>query len=79
MRQEPERCTGATRRDILRRIAAASLLAVPVGELVACSSGATGRSAGADPFGVRPDVPLEVVIFLGGYGDDYAQRGMRGR
>lgn len=68
-----------TRRAFLRRAATASLLATGGSLLTACAtagSGDTKDSGGAktaeNPFGVRPDAPLDVVIFKGGYGDEYA-------
>jgi len=72
---------GATRRDVLRRAAAAGLLVTPVaGLLGACATGggsggteqATGEKTAQNPLGVKEDAALEVVIFNGGYGDRYA-------
>lgn len=34
---------------------------------------ATGKKTAQNPFGVDPEAPLEVVIFNGGYGHEYAQ------
>jgi N-acetylglucosamine transport system substrate-binding protein len=74
---------GLDRRTMLRRAAAASLVAVPgLGLLDACatggSSGSTPTSGGGakdpnNPLGVDKKAPLEVVIFAGGYGDGYAK------
>jgi N-acetylglucosamine transport system substrate-binding protein len=74
---------GLDRRTMLRRAAAASLVAVPgLGLLDACATGGGGGSTptsggGAkskdNPLGVDPKAPLEVVIFAGGYGDGYAK------
>src|SRR5204863_5056002 len=69
------------RRTLLRRAAALGLLAVPgAGLLDACASGGSGgntTNGGAksdkNPFGVKDDAPLEVVIFNGGFGDQYAK------
>jgi N-acetylglucosamine transport system substrate-binding protein len=73
------------RRDILRRAAAASLLAVPAsGLLTGCALGggdddngngesAQGTKSEQNPLGVKEDAPLEVVIFNGGFGEDYAK------
>ena len=33
----------------------------------------TGAKTAENPLGVKDDAPLEVVIFKGGYGDDYAK------
>nr|WP_324612888.1 N-acetylglucosamine/diacetylchitobiose ABC transporter substrate-binding protein [Streptomyces sp. SBT349] len=64
----------------MRRSAAAGLLTIPaVGALSACASGGgdeeeaeRGESTDSNPFGVNPDTELEVVIFDGGFGDQYA-------
>ncbi|MEU8301412.1 N-acetylglucosamine/diacetylchitobiose ABC transporter substrate-binding protein [Micromonospora sp. NPDC048909] len=72
------------RRDILRRSAAAGLLATPAAGLLAgCATGGgdddgdTGSYKGTkserNPLGVKEDAPLEVVIFNGGFGEDYAK------
>src|SRR5947209_1339848 len=71
-----------SRRKVLQRAAAASLLAVPaVGLLDACATGGSstptnqstgGTKSAANPLGVDPKAPLEVVIFNGGYSDGYA-------
>lgn len=68
---------GVTRRALLGR---ASLLAIP--GLVGCATMGSGqRSEDEDrgeksltnPFGVPTASPLDVVIFKGGFGDDYAK------
>ncbi|HKT06160.1 MAG TPA: N-acetylglucosamine/diacetylchitobiose ABC transporter substrate-binding protein [Rugosimonospora sp.] len=77
----PDR-THLNRRGLLRASAAAGLLGLPAaGLLDACASGggnSTSSSGGgaktaSNPFGVKDDAPLEVVIFNGGFGDDYAK------
>jgi N-acetylglucosamine transport system substrate-binding protein len=62
-----------------RSILAAAALSLPVlsGCVTASSSSSDGKpAAGAksadNPLGVKADAPLEVVVFKGGYGDDYA-------
>ncbi|GLX02330.1 N-acetylglucosamine/diacetylchitobiose ABC transporter substrate-binding protein [Microtetraspora sp. NBRC 16547] len=78
-----------TRRELFRRAAVAALLAGPAGGLLsACAIGsgsdpgpgsqgtdATLRAAAGagNPLGVPPDKPLEIVIFKGGYSDEYAK------
>jgi N-acetylglucosamine transport system substrate-binding protein len=71
-----------SRRTVLKRAAAVSLLAVPAaGLLDACAGGGTsdnstagaGAKSDKNPFGVKDGDPLEVVIFNGGFGDDYAK------
>ncbi|MEV6368893.1 carbohydrate ABC transporter, N-acetylglucosamine/diacetylchitobiose-binding protein [Micromonospora sp. WP24] len=72
------------RRDILRRTAAAGLLATPAAGLLAgCATGGGGGDSDAEtykgtksdqnPLGVKEDAPLEVVIFNGGFGEEYAK------
>jgi N-acetylglucosamine transport system substrate-binding protein len=71
---------GLDRRQFLQRLAAAGLLAVPgAGVLSACATGGGGPSTAAqgdvsakNPLGVAADAGLDVVIFKGGYGDEYA-------
>ncbi|MFF3560549.1 N-acetylglucosamine/diacetylchitobiose ABC transporter substrate-binding protein [Streptomyces sp. NPDC002574] len=70
------------RRDLIKRAAAVSLLAAPsAGLLSACASSGGGSNAPEkgekskdNPFGVANDAALDVVIFKGGYGDDYAKQ-----
>ncbi len=75
--------TELSRRDVLRRAAAAGVLAGPAaGLLSACalgggddngSGGDQGSKSEQNPLGVKADAPLEVVIFDGGFGQDYAK------
>src|SRR5690349_3979982 len=74
------------RRDLVKRSAALGLVAVPsAGLLSACASSGGGSSSdnssteptatSADnPFGVDASKPLDVLIFKGGFGNDYAKR-----
>ena len=72
-----------TRRILLQRAMLASAAAAGSGSLLAgCASGGDDDAGSADgggektaenPFGVKADAPLDVVIFKGGYGDDYAK------
>src|SRR5262245_6476599 len=70
-----------TRRGLLRRAAAAGVLAAPAASLAsACALGggtsndqAKGAADAKNPLGVKEDAPLEVVIFSGGFGEDYAK------
>ncbi|HET8521977.1 MAG TPA: hypothetical protein VFL82_02015, partial [Thermomicrobiales bacterium] len=70
-----------SRRDVLRRAAALGLAAPAIG-LALQASDAMAQTPGAspatapgatNPLGVDPSAPLDVVIFKGGYGDDYAK------
>ena len=62
------------RRQILVRAAA---LGLSIPALVALATAASPRRAfaqdSANPLGVDPAAPLDVVIFKGGFGDDYAK------
>ncbi|MGW7408066.1 N-acetylglucosamine/diacetylchitobiose ABC transporter substrate-binding protein [Streptomyces sp. NPDC054833] len=73
---------GVGRRDLIKRSAALGLLTIPTaGFLSACASGGDSSNDGGDqgktsksnPFGVKKGGKLDVVIFKGGYGDDYAK------
>ncbi|WP_433360053.1 N-acetylglucosamine/diacetylchitobiose ABC transporter substrate-binding protein [Actinoplanes sp. CA-142083] len=77
MNLEPQLRPYPTRRTLLRTAAAA---AITVPTLAACvTSGKkeaaeikSGDKTADNPLGVKQDAPLEVVVFKGGYGDDYA-------
>jgi N-acetylglucosamine transport system substrate-binding protein len=72
------------RRDLVKRSAALGLVAIPsAGLLSACASSggstsstpttqAGGSADPKNPFGVKDSDPLDIVIFDGGYGHDYA-------
>lgn len=71
-----------TRRGVLQTAATAGLLAAAPAVLSACATGgggdsdsksAQGDKSDANPLGVKDDAPLEVVIFNGGFGEDYAK------
>ncbi|MGW3287752.1 N-acetylglucosamine/diacetylchitobiose ABC transporter substrate-binding protein [Streptomyces sp. NPDC001002] len=76
---------GVGRRDLIRRSAALGLIAVPtMSFLSACASGggdddsgdnndSQGKTSKTNPFGVKKGTKLDVVVFKGGYGDDYAK------
>lgn len=75
-----------SRRQMLRGIGLAAFLVVPgAGVLSACATSgggdtppapAPGPSADpANPFGVKADQAIEIVIFNGGLGDGYATKG----
>jgi N-acetylglucosamine transport system substrate-binding protein len=66
------------RRTVLGTAAAATL--APAGLLTGCALGseqeknqAEGDKNVKNPLGVKEDAPLEVVIFNGGFGEDYAK------
>ncbi|CAL9374360.1 Diacetylchitobiose binding protein NgcE [Streptomyces sp. enrichment culture] len=71
------------RRTLLTRTAAASLFGIPaLGALTSCASGGSGSGGNTNvervdptadnPLGAHPDGEIEVVIFDGGFGDQYA-------
>ncbi|MFK4088628.1 N-acetylglucosamine/diacetylchitobiose ABC transporter substrate-binding protein [Kribbella sp. NPDC020789] len=71
-----------SRRLFLQRAAVGTLLATGGSTLLAaCASGGGDSNTGGggadktaeNPFGVKAEDPLDVVIFKGGYGDDYAK------
>ncbi|MEV4636972.1 N-acetylglucosamine/diacetylchitobiose ABC transporter substrate-binding protein [Actinoplanes sp. NPDC049548] len=67
----------ATRRNLLLSAAALPLLSACVtsgGDDDDPAAGNTGAKSADNPLGVKADAPLEVVIFKGGYGDEYAKR-----
>ncbi|MFF5444160.1 N-acetylglucosamine/diacetylchitobiose ABC transporter substrate-binding protein [Streptomyces sp. NPDC012888] len=74
---------GLGRRDLIKRSAALGLITVPtMSFLSACASGGEDTSTkGPDkaavtkenPFGVAKGGKLDVVVFKGGFGDDYAK------
>lgn len=77
---------GVGRRDLIKRSAALGLISVPtMSFLSACASGGSddngsgnkdkgkGKTSKTNPFGVEKGGKLDVVVFKGGYGDDYAK------
>ncbi|MEU3456822.1 N-acetylglucosamine/diacetylchitobiose ABC transporter substrate-binding protein [Micromonospora sp. NPDC006766] len=77
----PENLGDLSRRTLLRRAAAAGLLAAPaVGLLSACagsepskSDDSGGTKSKDNPFGVKDGSAVKVVIFNGGLGDQWAK------
>ncbi|MEU5716746.1 N-acetylglucosamine/diacetylchitobiose ABC transporter substrate-binding protein [Streptomyces sp. NPDC020403] len=72
---------GLGRRDVIKRSAALGLIAVPtMSFLSACASGDSGTDdkvekgtkSAKNPLGVNETAGLEVVIFNGGFGEQYA-------
>ncbi|MER8043726.1 N-acetylglucosamine/diacetylchitobiose ABC transporter substrate-binding protein [Streptomyces sp. NPDC094032] len=75
---------GLGRRDLIKRSAALGLISVPtMSFLSACASGGgddtgndkkpAGEKTKDNPFGVAKGGKIDVVVFKGGYGDDYAK------
>ncbi|MFD0304193.1 N-acetylglucosamine/diacetylchitobiose ABC transporter substrate-binding protein [Streptomyces sp. NPDC059517] len=73
---------GVGRRDLIKRSAALGLITVPtMGFLSACASGDSGGDEKVDkgkktkenPLAVNETAPLEIVIFDGGFGTQYAE------
>ncbi|MFG2628500.1 N-acetylglucosamine/diacetylchitobiose ABC transporter substrate-binding protein [Streptomyces sp. NPDC048473] len=72
---------GLGRRDVIKRSAALGLITVPtMSFLSACASSDSGsdkkvekgKTSKTNPLGVNETAPLEVVIFDGGFGQQYA-------
>lgn len=64
---------GLSRRQLIQRAAVLGISA-PALTVAMTQLSATAMAQGADnPLGVDPKAPLDVVIFKGGYGDDYAK------
>ncbi|SCL15306.1 carbohydrate ABC transporter substrate-binding protein, CUT1 family (TC 3.A.1.1.-) [Micromonospora nigra] len=70
------------RRTLLRRAAAAGLLAVPAAGLLGACAGSepstsddtsSGQKSADNPFGLKDDSAVKVVIFNGGLGDAWAK------
>lgn len=69
-----------SRRQLIQRAAALAVLAGPAaGFLSACAGGGgsttaqSGAKSATNPLGVATDAPLDVVIFDGGFGQEYAK------
>jgi N-acetylglucosamine transport system substrate-binding protein len=79
MTVSPDSPSDLTRRTVLRRAAAAGLLATPAaGLLAACNKSDSGSGGGAEktkenPFGVEKGKALTAAFFNGGFGEDYAK------
>jgi N-acetylglucosamine transport system substrate-binding protein len=70
-----------TRRTVLAGAGALAATALTACATNAGTSGAEGRkgtASNSNPLGVASDAPLEVVVFKGGYGDQYAQQARDG-
>jgi N-acetylglucosamine transport system substrate-binding protein len=81
MSDNPDLRSDLTRRTLLRRAAAAGLLATPAASLLAACAGSEPskpETGGAEknkdnPFGVKDGSSVKVVIFNGGLGDQWAK------
>jgi N-acetylglucosamine transport system substrate-binding protein len=80
MTVSPDQPSDLTRRTVLRRAAAAGLLAAPAaGLLAACGdggdsdNGGTAEKTDANPFGAVNGKELTVAAFNGGFGEDYTK------
>ncbi|GAA2778045.1 N-acetylglucosamine/diacetylchitobiose ABC transporter substrate-binding protein [Crossiella cryophila] len=70
--------TNISRRDLLRAAAVLGMSAPLLGACVTgggpgAGPGQRGERSAGNPFGVKAGSPLEVVVFKGGYGDDYVK------
>ncbi|WP_037914164.1 N-acetylglucosamine/diacetylchitobiose ABC transporter substrate-binding protein [Actinacidiphila yeochonensis] len=76
--------TEFNRRDAVKRALAIGVVAIPSASLLsACASSGGGDSSSTpskaavskgNPFGVEANTELDVLIFKGGFGDDYAKQ-----
>jgi N-acetylglucosamine transport system substrate-binding protein len=66
--------THPTRRTLLAGASALALTACATNAGKTGDEGRKGTASNENPLGVASDAPLEVVIFKGGYGDQYAQQ-----
>lgn len=80
MTVSPDSPSDLTRRTMLRRAAAAGLLAAPAAGVLAACAGTetpagptTGEKTKQNPFGVDPKKNVDAVVFDGGFGQDYAK------
>ncbi|MET9952071.1 N-acetylglucosamine/diacetylchitobiose ABC transporter substrate-binding protein [Streptomyces sp. NPDC006339] len=74
---------GFGRRDLIKRSAALGLISVPTMSFLSACASSGGDSGGNDapkgektkdnPFGVAKGGKIDVVVFKGGYGDEYAK------
>jgi N-acetylglucosamine transport system substrate-binding protein len=75
MKPSPSVRTYPRRRSVLKALAATPLLGACVTSGNDDKPAANTATKDTDnPLGVKADAPLEVVIFKGGYGDDYAKK-----
>ena len=61
-----------SRRQIFKRGAALGIAAPTIAALIGTVPGTARAQENENPLGVDPAAPLEVVIFKGGFGDEYA-------
>jgi N-acetylglucosamine transport system substrate-binding protein len=80
MSVSPDSTSDLTRRTLLRRAAAAGLLVTPAAGLLSACAGSdttqkttTGTTSNDNPLGVADNSKVEVVVFNGGLGDEYAK------
>lgn len=70
--------THPTRRTLLAGASALALTACATNAGKSGDESRKGTASNENPLGVASDAPLEVVIFKGGYGDQYAQQARDG-
>ncbi|WP_283136791.1 N-acetylglucosamine/diacetylchitobiose ABC transporter substrate-binding protein [Rhizohabitans arisaemae] len=85
MSNPPSRPSEVSRRSMMRGLGLAAVAVPGAGVLASCATASptpeaapssaaasSGATSPENPFGVKADAPLEVVIFKGGLGDAYA-------
>jgi N-acetylglucosamine transport system substrate-binding protein len=80
MSVSPDSTSDLSRRTLLRRAAAAGLLATPAAGLLSACAGSdtapeaeTGTTSNDNPLGIADSGKVDVVVFNGGLGDAYAK------
>lgn len=63
---------GMSRRQLMQRAAVLGISASALSVALAQVSAVAAAQGVENPLGIDPNAPLDVVIFKGGYGDDYA-------
>jgi N-acetylglucosamine transport system substrate-binding protein len=63
---------GMSRRQLMQRAAVLGISASALSVALAQTAQVAAAQGVENPLGVDPEAPLDVVIFKGGYGDDYA-------
>lgn len=63
---------GMSRRQLMQRAAVLGISASALSVALAQVAEVAAAQGAENPLGIDPNAPLDVVVFKGGYGDDYA-------